>query len=142
MWRRAEWNSLQDVCVCAGVRAFFFTSWEYEVLKRNIHKQKEFASKQKVYSFNQFLAFICSKTRHPAVFSWTNQLSYLSTVTVREIFQTFRPSITYLNKHILQVKKSKLCSLGFKTVTMKPGLSLVQDFCCSFCIAFIIRIKY
>lgn len=57
VWRHTKWNSLcvslycmcVCVCVCGGVRVYC-TSWEYEVVKRDVHKQKEFASKQKVYS--------------------------------------------------------------------------------------------
>lgn len=43
---------LTTVCVCvsAGARVYY-TSWEYEVLRRNIHKQNEFASKLKVLLF-------------------------------------------------------------------------------------------
>ncbi len=35
------------VRVCGSVRVYY-SSWEYKVLQRNIHKQKEFSSKLKV----------------------------------------------------------------------------------------------
>lgn len=129
------------VCLCRRER-FFFTSWEYEVLKRNIHKQKEFASKQKVYSLNQLLFFSfymqqnstsCCVFLYEPTFSSQHPDGNISDLQTRDYLLKCTENTFH------KLKQSKWCILGFKTVTMKPGLSLVQDSCC---IVFIIRIKY
>lgn len=125
--RRVE---LTTGCVCLCRReSFFFTSWEYEVLKRNIHKQKEFPSKQKVYSLNQLLFFSfymqqnstsCCVFLYEPTFSSQHPDGNISDLQTRDYLLKCTEN-TFL-------KQSKWCSLGFKTVTMKPGLSLVEVF--------------
>lgn len=52
------------VCLC---RRVYYISWEYKVLRRNIHKKKKLASKQKAYSLNLLFLLL--------LFYWTAELS-------------------------------------------------------------------
>lgn len=88
---------LTTVCVCvsAGARVYY-TSWEYEVLRRNIHKQNEFASKLKVLLFKSTVFFVLSgcRTQLPAEFCPCYEWAYSISADDDDIDNVFPQSQT------------------------------------------------
>lgn len=83
------------VCVSAGARVYY-TSWEYEVLRRNIHKQNEFASKLKVLLFKSTVFFVLSSciTLLPAEFCPCYEWAYSISADYDDIDNVFPQSQT------------------------------------------------